>query len=139
VQVSCAGVVRACVKQDDGTSHLMLMGVQRVRFTGWREPDPFCMATVEPILSVRGTDDELSALRDEALTLLPSCPNEAASVKEALLEQIREQADPELICDILTYNFVHRPSLLRASLAEAYVPRRYELLITELKRQRALK
>ncbi len=139
IQVSCAGIVRACVKQCDGTSHLMLMGVQRVRFTGWLEPSPFCIATIEPILSVRGEESQLIALRDEALSLLPACPSEASEAKAALLAQIRAEADPELICDILTYNFLHCPSLLRESLAEAFVPRRYELLINELKRKQALK
>jgi ATP-dependent Lon protease len=137
VQVSCAGMVRACVKQGDGTSHLMLMGVQRVRFTGWQEPTPYCVANIEPIHSIRGDDALLIEMRDEALSLLPACPSEASNAKAALLEQLRAEADPELICDILTYNFVHRPSILRASLAEAYVPRRYELLLSELKRRQA--
>ena len=38
--VSTAGLIRSCVTQADGTSHLMLMGLQRIKLTGWVQEKP---------------------------------------------------------------------------------------------------
>jgi len=48
-EFSCAGLLRACVGNDDGTLNLVLEGVQRVRFTGWREGEPYRIGEIEPV------------------------------------------------------------------------------------------
>src|SRR5436853_1800117 len=46
-----AGLIRACVGRGDGTSNLILQGLQRVRFTGFRQETPFPIAQIEPLTS----------------------------------------------------------------------------------------
>src|SRR3954467_13058054 len=49
--LATAGLIRACVERSDGTSNLVLQGLQRVRFTGFRQETPFPIAEIEPLAS----------------------------------------------------------------------------------------
>ena len=132
--VSTAGLIRSSVTQADGTSHLMLMGLQRIKLTGWVQEKPFRIAKVEPLTTHEACVDEVTRLRDEALQMIPPCPSEAAKAMASLREQLRLCGDPELICDILIYHFVRRSPALRAALHECCLIKRYQLLIDELGR-----
>ena len=52
-QVATIGLIRACVGRGDGTSNLILQGLQRVRFTGFEREQPFPIARGEPLESLR--------------------------------------------------------------------------------------
>lgn len=41
------GVIRACVRRDDGTSHLVLEGLAWVRFVAWTQLTPYRVARLE--------------------------------------------------------------------------------------------
>src|SRR5205823_9271122 len=49
--VAGVGLIRACVGRGDGTSNLILQGLQRVRFTGFEQSSPFPIARIEPLES----------------------------------------------------------------------------------------
>lgn len=66
---SCAGLLRACVGNEDGTLNLVLEGLHRVRFTGWREGKPYRVAEVEPVISVDDDPEETAVLGVEIKTI----------------------------------------------------------------------
>ena len=43
--LATAGLIRACVGRSDGTSNLILQGLQRVRFTSFEQEKPFPIAS----------------------------------------------------------------------------------------------
>ncbi len=45
--LATAGLIRACVGGSDGTSNLVLQGLQRVRFTSFEREEPFPIASIE--------------------------------------------------------------------------------------------
>src|SRR5438270_11194458 len=45
------GLIRACVGRGDGTSNLILQGLERVRFTAFAQTEPFPIAAIEPLES----------------------------------------------------------------------------------------
>jgi hypothetical protein len=45
--VAGVGLIRACVKKEDGTSQLILQGVKRVSFTHWPQMLPFRIGAVQ--------------------------------------------------------------------------------------------
>src|SRR5437870_5479569 len=47
--VAGVGLIRACVGRGDGTSNLILQGLERVRFTSFAQDSPFPIATIEPL------------------------------------------------------------------------------------------
>lgn len=113
-EYSTAGMVRACVHHDDGTSHLMLQGIQRIRFTGWQQREPFRIASIEPVATVISDPYELPILRanllERACSLLTGPKaNEHARKTESI------ECD-EILADFVASNFLpdasQRQSLL---------------------------
>src|SRR6059058_93533 len=49
--VAGLGLIRACVGRGDGTSNLILQGLQRVRFTGFEQEKPFPIARIDAVES----------------------------------------------------------------------------------------
>src|SRR2546428_1881059 len=49
--LATAGLIRACVGRADGTSNLVLQGLQRVRFAAFEQETPFPIATIVPLES----------------------------------------------------------------------------------------
>jgi Lon protease-like protein len=127
-----AAVINACVKQSDGTSQLVLMGAKRVRFTGWVQDAPFRMAKIEPVESILETDGKVEAAQGLCFRLLDEIVPPGEAQLHEVLRQLREADDPELTCDVLTYHFVRRSSVLRASLAETSVLKRFAALLMQL-------
>lgn len=132
--VTTVGLIRACVKNEDGTSQLMLHGMKRIRITGWTQLQPFRLAKVEPVISLPCPQDRLEALQKEAISLLPPTPEDCCDAGKLVRQAVACIKDAELACDILSYHFVKRCSTLKALLTEPCVESRYKLLIAELSR-----
>ena len=135
--VSTAGLVSACKKQEDGTSHVLLQGLRRIRFTGWEQQKPFLIARIEPLPTVVATDaGHTDQLKRQALGLLPEDRSECGEGMRALRTALDDMPCPERVCDILAYHFVRRAPALTALLTEPVLERRYETLIGELRQRR---
>lgn len=132
--ITTAGLIRACVKNEDGTSQLMLHGVRRIRITGWKQEQPFRLAQIEPVITKPCPTDRLAAMQLQAVNLLPPAAEDCCDAGKLVRQAIAKVNDPEMVCDILAYHFVKRSSTLRSLLAEPCLQSRYELLIAELAR-----
>lgn len=132
--VTTAGLIRASVKDADGTSQVMLYGVCRVRITGWDQTEPFRIACVEPVLTHEAPVETLSALKSRALDLLPDPTDDSCDDMRALRQSLVEMDEAEAVCDIIAFHFLRRKSVLRCLLEECCPIQRYERLIKELQR-----
>lgn len=132
--ITTAGLIRACVKNEDGTSQLMLHGVRRIRITGWAQEQPFRLANIEPVITKPCPTDRVAALQQQAINLLPPAPENCCDAVKIVRHAIKGMNDPEMVCDILAYHFVKRSCTLKSLLAEPCLQSRYELLISELAR-----
>jgi Lon protease-like protein len=130
-----AGLVRACVRNPDGTSQLMLYGVKRIEITGWAQEMPFRIAQIREIDTESCPSCELEALRNQAVSLLPAAPEDACEAVKLVREAAKSIHEPELLCDILAYHFVKKAALMKAFLSERSIEKRYRLLIAELQAQ----
>lgn len=134
---STASLVRVCKTQPDGTSHVLLAGLQRIRLLGWVQQEPFLLARVELLPTVQDSAAELETLRHRALELLPSGADAAAREHlDDIRRQLESVASAEAVCDFLAHRFVRRTACSLRLLAEPCVAGRYRLLIEELERQR---
>lgn len=133
--VTTVGLIRASKKREDGTSHVMLYGVKRVRITGWVQEKPFRIATIEPFSTLRESpDDELARLKSRALELLPPTTPECSEAMQMLRNTLDEMVCPELACDILSYHFVREPDVMSRLMLEPSLEERYAVLMHELER-----
>lgn len=135
---STAGLIRACVRQPDGTSHVMLYGVRRINITGWnppQEPDqPFQIAKVEPIEVSSAPADAAEALIHEALNLLPTPTPTCSEAMQKLKSTLSSMSCPDRVCDILAYHFVRESKALKTLLASTDPLERLRVLNAELRR-----
>jgi Lon protease-like protein len=127
---STAGLVRACVQQDDGTSHLLLLGLRRIRLGEWTQMKPFRIARIEPVETIEGDAGEQKRLKAEALGLFSRAGEQAAELRRVL----EENDDAEMVCDVLSYHFTRCPKLQQKLLGEASLVKRYELVIGALRK-----
>ncbi|WP_395750038.1 LON peptidase substrate-binding domain-containing protein [Prosthecobacter sp.] len=132
--VTTAGLVRASIKNPDGTSQVMLYGVCRVRITGWAQLKPFRIALVEPVLTQHAPLSVLRVLKSRALALLPAPTDDSCSSMLQMRQELEEMDEAEAVCDIIAFHFVRKKAALRMLLEECCPKRRYEKLISELEK-----
>jgi len=110
--VSCAGLIRACVGQPDGTSGLVLQGIHRIRFLEWVE-EPGKLYRIARIAPFETTDHDplaSAALAKRAMELARELgvAGLAAPSDEALAE-IEAVTEIEFKADLLGYQLIHDP------------------------------
>lgn len=133
--IAGAGLVRACIRNDDGTSNLILQGVCRVRFTGWDQSSPYRIARVEELRSDEGEHDDLES---KVIQLHALCARfkeqgiELPSQFEAYLNQITSIG---VITDLVASTLVADPRMRQMLLEEIEIPKRLEKLLAALRSQ----
>lgn len=134
--VAGVGLVRACIRNDDGTSNLILQGVCRVRFSGWDQAEPYRIARIEILPSI--VPEELSGLDAQVTRLHALCSRfkdqgvEFPPQFEAYLNQI---TDIGVIVDLVASTLVADPLIRQSLLEETSIPARLEKLLAGLKIQ----
>ena len=127
--VSGVGLVRACVGKDDGTSHLILQGLARVRFTGYSQVRPFRLARIEEVRSVGSTSVEAEALGTKVTELCQQFKESGAELPNQLDMFLSHLTDPGLLADLVAHTFVADPVARQRLLEEPDVAARLRLLI----------
>ena len=133
--IAGAGLVRAGIRNDDGTSNLILQGVCRVRFTGWDQSSPYRIARVEELRSHEGEHDDLES---KVIQLHALCARfkeqgiELPSEFEAYLNQITNIG---VITDLVASTLIADPRVRQMLLEEIEIPRRLEKLLAGLRSQ----
>jgi Lon protease-like protein len=104
--VGTIGIIRASHEQEDGTSHLLLHGVIRVKFLEWLDEKPYPVATIQPIHSEFSPAHQKAAatktLRGSVEDAIRGLPEE---VQKAVMEMIHRTDDPVIIADIVSQQF----------------------------------
>lgn len=101
-----AALIRACVGHPDGTSHIVLQGIQRVRFVAWEQYLPFRVARIAPVATLDSAPELSSAcavrLLQRVLRLLRNNPVIGPQVA-ARLEGL---TDPAHLADFIASHFI---------------------------------
>ena len=130
---STAGLVRACVRQEEGTSNLLLLGVVRIRLCGWTQVAPYRIAKVEPVPTDPGDPDRVQELRVKAMTLFV---DRGITENGKHLRETLKDKDSELVCDVLSYYYTRCPKLQQRLLGEHRLQRRFEMIIEALEKKK---
>ena len=107
--VTTVGLVRACVTHPDGTSHLMLSGVQRAEIIGWEQRVPFRIATIIPRPCALGNLAIASSAALALVDLSSRLCGQGQPISEQLREHLRCVKDPTAIADVVGQSFVNDP------------------------------
>ncbi len=132
---STAGLIRACVKRDDGTSHLVLQGVGRVVVNAYAQEHPFRIAEVTPLDSVDGESKEAAALGSSLVDLVSKLTDAGTlDVTDHFFGHLCEVCDPEVIGDLVAYNFIRDAYARQRLLGMPSVTGRLSFLVEHLSR-----
>jgi Lon protease-like protein len=129
--VAGLGLIRACVGNEDGTSHLILQGLARVKLTEFVRRKPYPVARIKELRSTVGNNIEADALGLKVLELCRSL-KPANSEFDRLLNHT-QSASAEMISDFVAQAFVADPGMRQRCLEELRVCERLRMLIGCLK------
>ena len=129
------GLIRACVGMENGTSNLILQGLNRVQITGWIQEEPFRIAQLKLLPSLDAESVESQALGAKVLELCSELKARGAQVSELLDKQLSQVNDPSALADIVSHTFVGDPFARQQLLEALSVPDRLRLLIAHLQQQ----
>jgi len=131
--LATAGLIRACVERSDGTSNLVLQGLQRVRFTGFEREKPFPIASIETVGPRDATTVETEALGAKVIELYGSLKHDRRQLPAKLDRYLSELRDLEMLADLMASTFVNDPLRRQRLLEERSLNQRLRFLIRYLR------
>lgn len=133
-RVASVGIIRACQKNDNGTSNLLLQGICRVEITQIVRDEPYRRIRVRALSSQPGaTDDENQHLRRELARLLNLKTKLAAAGSNEMAAFLKTVEDPEAFVDIAAFSLCEDVPLKQKLLETLNVHRRLLLLGEQLR------
>jgi len=133
--IAGAGLVRACIRNEDGTSNLILQGVSRVRFTGWVQHHPYRIASIETLSSHDGRHDDLDAKVTQLHALCARFKEKGIELPPQFEAYLNQITNIGVITDLVASTLVSAPGVRQMLLEEVDIPRRLEKLLAGLRTQ----
>jgi Lon protease-like protein len=133
--VAGVGLIRACVGRGDGTSNLILQGLQRVRFTGFEQSAPFPIARIEQLESKPTSSVETDALGAKVIELYSKLKSAGRQLPEKVDQYLSRLGDMEMLADLMAATFVNDPLRRQQLLEELSLSRRLRLVIQYLREE----
>jgi len=133
--VAGVGLIRACVGRGDGTSNLILQGLQRVRFTGFEQSDPFPIAQIESLKSDATPSVETEALGAKVLELYSKLKDSGRQLPEKVDQYLAHLGDMEMLADLMAATFINDPLRRQQLLEELSLKQRLRLVIQYLREE----
>ena len=130
--IAGVGLIRACVGRGDGTSNLILQGLQRVRFAGFEQTAPFPIARIEPVESKSAPSVETDALGAKVLEFYSKLKDKGRQLPEKVDQYLSHLGDAEMLADLMAATFINDPLRRQQVLEEVAVNQRLRLVIQYL-------
>jgi Lon protease-like protein len=133
--IAGAGLLRACIRNDNGTSNLILQGVSRIRFTAWEQKEPYRIARIEPVESLPGDSSNLDAKVTQLHALCARFKEQGIELPSQFEAYLNQITNIGVITDLVASTLVSSASARQMLLEEAEIPRRLEKLLVALRTQ----
>ena len=126
------GLIRACVGRGDGTSNLILQGLQRVRFASFEQETPFPVANIDIVESGSTTTVETEALGEKVLELYSKLKCDGRQLPAKVDRYLSQLNDLEMLADLMASTFINDPLRRQHVLEEFSLNQRLRLVIQYL-------
>jgi ATP-dependent Lon protease len=131
--LATVGLIRACVGRGDGTSNLILQGLQRVRLTEFEQETPFPVAKIDILESRDATTVKTEALAEKVLELYRKLKRDGRKLPAKVDRYLSQLHDVEMLADLVAATFVSDPLRRQSVLEESSINQRLRLVITYLR------
>jgi ATP-dependent Lon protease len=133
-RVGCIGLVRACQKNDNGTSNLLLQGLCRVSIEAIVSEEPYRRIRIRALASEPGAaPPENARLRKELSRLIRLRLRLLPGGSDGMTELLKTVEDPEMFAYIAAFNLCEDPPLKQKLLETLDVNRRLLMLLQVLR------
>lgn len=133
-RVATLGIVRACQKNDDGTSNLLLQGVCRIKVVEILTDAPYRRVSVQALSSEPGaTAEQNEALRQELARLITVRAKLAHEKQAGMPAFLKTVHDPEAFVDIAAFSLCRNNSVKQRLLETLDVNQRLKLMGAQLR------
>jgi Lon protease-like protein len=129
------GLIRACVGRGDGTSNLILQGLERVRFTSFEQATPFPIATIDTLESDSVSSVETEALAAKVLELYSKFKGAGRQLPAKVDQYLSDLGDLEMLADLVASTFINDALRRQRVLEELSVNQRLRLVIQYLREE----
>lgn len=135
-RIATVGIVRACQKQPDGTSNLLLQGLCRVEIIGIVSDEPYRQISIRALHSTVGEDPATNhKLRRELGRLLALKRKYGATLPAELTDFLRTVEDPETFVDLAAFSLCDDVGLKQRLLETLDVRARLQLFNRRLRHE----
>lgn len=135
-QIATVGIVRAAEKAEDGTSNLVLQGLQRVSILEVEHMEPYPLFNVKPILTPEISRAEfLKASKTTIANILHTEPSLTNGVPEEFVDFLCALDELEAFIDLLAFCACSCHELKQKLLATPAVEDRYLTLLNHLTKE----
>ena len=133
--VAGLGLVRASVAREDGTSHVILQGLVRVKFTGFVQAAPFVIAKLRELPVTSAPPADARALTEIVIKLCAQLRERGVEIPDELQNQIESATDPGALADLVAHTLVRDPYRRQSVLEAADISARLRTLIGHLREE----
>lgn len=133
--VSTVGLIRACVGRQDGTSDLILQGIERVKFRSFEQETPYPIARIRRLTTRTQFTVETDALAAKVLEFYARLKRLGQELPEKVDRYLSEMSDPEMLADLIASTFISDVSRRQQLLEELDLNARLRLLIQYLREE----
>jgi len=130
--LATVGLIRACVGRGDGTSNLILQGLQRVRFTSFEQEAPFPVAKIDMVESRGYASVEAEALGAKVLELYAKLKTKGRELPRKVDRYLSDLSDLEMLADLMASTFINDPLRRQQVLEALAINQRLRLIIQYL-------
>lgn len=135
-RIATVGIVRACQKNDNGTSNLLLQGLARVEVLEILREEPYRQIRIRALTSEPGAEpDENLRLRASVGKLLSLKQRLGAEMSAEFTQFLRTVDDPETFVDLAAFSLCDDARLKQRLLETLDVHERLRLFSDHLRRE----
>lgn len=131
--VATAGLIRVSKENPDGTSFVLLQGLERVRILSVSQEVPYRIIDVEPMVTSIDTDSD--KLRSTIIDELERNQKLGGDVSDEMLEFLSPLTDDTAFLDLAAYTLCKQTTRKQELLEEQSFSRRANMLIEDLTRE----
>jgi Lon protease-like protein len=133
--IAGVGLLRACIRNDDGTSNLILQGVSRVRLTDYEQVEPYRIAHIESLTSKDGEHGNLESQVTRLHALCARFKEQGIELPQQFEAYLNQITDIGVITDLVASTLLVGSDIRQELLAELEIPKRLSLLLEALTKQ----
>ena len=135
-RVGGLGLIRSCVHQEDGTSHLVLQGLKRIKLDQLVQTHPYVIAAPQPVEENSAVSPSETVVRDALVAKILEHLEKVEEPKEAGLGEmknfLRHLEDHHALVDLIAGCFLRDPASRQKILETAGLTERLRFLCREI-------